>query len=101
MITDRRYWQAVAEITNCPQPEWVWRLGFSPAARRILAALQDAPRTSDELSQVCGYSYATLKCTLTALTRLGQIERPTNYKLEPNLWYVKGMSYEPLHDVAG
>lgn len=90
MITDRRYWQAIAELTNCPQPAWVWRLGYAPAARRIVDELTQAPQSREELSVACGYSAATVKHTLTALLRLRQVERPTNYKGEPNLWYVKG-----------
>lgn len=88
----RRYWQAVAEITNCPQPAWVWRLGFSRAARRILHALRESPRTSDDLSEVCGYSYTTLKCLMSALMRLHQVEQRTTSQRGPNLWYVKGTS---------
>ena len=96
MITDRRYWQAVAEIANCPQPAWVWRLGYAPAARRIVAALADTPRTSEELSQVCGYSDATLQCLMSALVRLGQVEQQTHSRRTSNLWYVKGATHEPL-----
>lgn len=99
-ITDRRYWQAVAEVCNAPQPAWVWRLGYSVAARRVLDALGESPRTSDELSQICGYSYATLKCMMSALVRLGQVEQRTSSRRQSNLWYVKGASYEPLHDVV-
>lgn len=90
MITDRRYWEAVAEVTNAPQPAWVWRLGFSPAARRIVDALAATPQCVEDLSRSSGYSTLTVKSTLTALMRLGAVERPTNYKLEPNIWYVKG-----------
>lgn len=93
MITDRRYWEAVAEVTNAPQPAWVWRLGFSPAARRIVDVLSAAPQSVEDLSRSSGYSTLTVRSTLTALMRLRYVERPTNYKTEPNIWYVKGAEY--------
>lgn len=97
MITDRRYWEAVAEVTNAPQPAWVWRLGFSPAARRIVEALTASPQCVEDLSRASGYSTLTVKSTLTALMRLGAVERPTNYKTEPNIWYVKGAAHARPH----
>ena len=90
MRYNRHYWRAVAEITNCPQPAWVWKLGFSPAASRILEALREAPRTSDDLSEICGYSDRTLPCVMSALMRLGQVEQRTQSRRESNLWYVRG-----------
>lgn len=99
-IADRRYWQAVAEVCNAPQPAWVWRLGYAPAARRIVEALAAAPRTSDELAQLCGYSYATLKCLMSALVRLGQVEQRTSSRKHSNLWYLKGSTHELVHDVV-
>lgn len=92
MITDPDYWRAVAIVTA--QPAYVTKHGFTPAARAVVAALTVTPQTMDELAGATGYSVATVKLALSALARLGEVERPTNYKLEPNIWYVKGAAQD-------
>lgn len=76
MITNRRYWQAVALVTG--MPDWVVRSAFNQCARATQAALATGPATIPVLASRLGYAQATIRQALLSLQRLGFVDRANN-----------------------
>ena len=76
MITDRRYWQAVALVTG--QSGWIIANGFSQCARAVRATLSSGPQTIPVLADRLGYAPPTIRSALMSMQRLGFVDRRNN-----------------------
>lgn len=91
MITDPRYWRAVAIV--CGHPAWVWEIGFTPVAQQIKALLAIQPQTITQLADQMDYDDGTIGIALRALVRLGMVAPASTRRTPDYLWRLKEGSH--------